>query len=172
VAEVEVFQLDKSSPRTGRQPGVRAQLDRALVRSARTLFVCDGLLDPIEPATIRAILRTIGDSCYGSRLACVYTDGELISGSAPFGASQKSRPAVPKLGEPSATGLDARSLPARLACAGLVLDADVSVTEYARRWLGEGRSDLRGYSFYRLATAHVRAPSPDNPLEVVPKTEE
>jgi O-methyltransferase involved in polyketide biosynthesis len=158
-----VFRLDKDTDtlRSLRQQGVHAQLDRALVRSARTLFICDGLLDQTAPEHVQSILRTIGDSCYGSRLACVYLDGELIGGSVPFGANQKSRRAVPKLGEPSGVGLDARSLPARLACAGLVLDSDVSVSEYARRWLGEGRNDLRGYSFCRLATAHVRAPAPE-----------
>ncbi|HET8932770.1 MAG TPA: class I SAM-dependent methyltransferase, partial [Polyangiales bacterium] len=74
--EVEVFRLEEDAARSGR--GARAYLDRSLVRSARTLFVCDGLLDRTPSPQIQAILRTIGDSCQGSRLACVYVDGGVI----------------------------------------------------------------------------------------------
>lgn len=155
--EVEVFRLEADAERGG--PGARALLDRSLVRSARTLFVCDGLLDRTPPAQIQAILRTIGDSCYGSRLACVYLDAGVISGNLSSGGSQKPRCAVPRLGEPTHAGLEARALPALLAGAGLVLDADVGLHEYVRRVWGEVPGDLRGYSCCRLAAAHVRAPA-------------
>lgn len=136
-----------------------ALIDPALVRSARTLFVCDGLLDRTTPARVDAILRTIGDSCYGSRLAFVYLDAGLIGG------SRKSRRPVPRLGESDALGLDARSLPSRLASVGLVLDADMGLPEYARRALGDSGGDLRDYGFCRVFTAHVRAPSPCEPRD-------
>jgi O-methyltransferase involved in polyketide biosynthesis len=160
-AHVEVFRLDADALRAGR--GAPALLTRSLVRSARTLFVCDGLLDRTPSAQIQAILRTIGDSCFGSRFACVYLDGGAIS--APLGAAggQKPRCAVPRLGEPTQLGtrfgIESRALPALLAGAGLVLDADVGLSEYVRRALGEVPSDLRGYGCCRLAVAHVRAPA-------------
>lgn len=159
--EVEVFRLEPDTLRTGR--GARALLDRSLVRSARTLFVCDGLLDRSPSAQIQAILRTIGDSCYGSRLAFVYLDSSSVSSHVSSSGSQKPRCAVPRLGEPAnvgQVGIDKRALPALLASAGLVLDADIGLSEYVRRVLGEAPSDLRGYSCWRLALAHVRAPAP------------
>jgi hypothetical protein len=159
--EVEVFRLQSDTLGTGR--GARALLDRSLVRSARTLFVCDGLLDRTPSAQIQAILRTIGDSCFGSRLAFVYLDSGSVSSHVSSSGSQKPRCAVPRLGEPThpgRMGIDKRALPALLAGAGLVLDADIGLSEYARRALGEAPSDLRGYSCWRLALAHVRAPSP------------
>jgi hypothetical protein len=154
--EVEVFRLEAG----GAGRGVRALLDRSLVRSASTLFVCDGLLDRIPSAQIQAILRTIGESCYGSRLVFVYLDGGVTSGNLSIGGNHKPRCAVPRLGEPSRAmlGIETRALPGLLACAGLVLDADVGLTEYARRALGEVSSDLRGHSC-RLAMAHVRSPA-------------
>ena len=160
--EVEVFRLEADADRrmsNGR--GARAVLDRSLVRSARTLFVCDGLLDRTPSPQIQAILRTIGDSCYGSRLACIYVDGGVISGNLSAGGSQKPRCAVPRLGGPGPVhlGLETRALPALLAGAGLVLDADIGLPEYVRRAWGEVPSDLRGYSCCRLAAAHVRAPA-------------
>jgi O-methyltransferase involved in polyketide biosynthesis len=156
--EVEVFRLEADT--LGR--GARALLDRSLVRSARTLFVCDGLLDRTPSAQIQAILRTIGDSCFGSRLAFVYLDSGSVSSHVSSSGSQKPRCAVPRLGEPTHPGLlgvEKRALPALLAGAGLVLDADIGLSEYARRALGDAPSDLRGYSCWRLALAHVRAPA-------------
>lgn len=155
--EVEVFRLEPDTLGTGR--GARAILDRSLVRSARTLFVCDGLLDRTPSAQIQAILRTIGDSCFGSRLAFVYLDSGSVSAHVSSSGSQKPRCAVPRLGEPTHSGIEKRALPALLAGAGLVLDADVSLSEYARRTLGEAPSDLRGSGCWRLALAHVRAPA-------------
>jgi hypothetical protein len=153
--EVEVFRLEADTLGTGR--GARATLDRSLVRSARTLFVCDGLLDRTPSAQIQAILRTIGDSCFGSRLAFVYLDSGSISAHVSSSGSQKPRCAVPRLGEPMHVGVEKRALPALLAGAGLVLDADIGLSEYVRRALGEAASDLRGNSGWRLALAHVRA---------------
>jgi len=157
--EVEVFRLEPDALGSGR--GARTLLDRSLVRSARTLFVCDGLLDRSPSAQIQAILRTIGDSCFGSRLAFVYLDSGSVSSHVSSSGSQKPRCAVPRLGEPAQlgrVGVEKRALPALLAGAGLVLDADVGLSEYVRRALGEAPSDLRGYSCWRLALAHVRAP--------------
>ena len=159
--EVEVFRLEPDALGAGR--GARALLDSSLVRSARTLFVCDGLLDRSPSAQIQAVLRTIGDSCFGSRLAFVYLDNGSVSSHVGSSGSQKPRCAVPRLGEPAQlgrSGIEKRSLPALLAGAGLVLDADIGLSEYVRRALGEASSDLRGYSCWRLALAHVRAPSP------------
>ncbi|HTU62288.1 MAG TPA: hypothetical protein VMF89_27705, partial [Polyangiales bacterium] len=141
--EVEVFRLEADT--LGR--GARAVLDRSLVRSARTLFVCDGLLERTPSAQIQAILRTIGDSCFGSRLAFVYMDSGSVSSHVSSSGSQKPRCAVPRLGEPThlgRVGVEKRALPALLAGAGLVLDADMGLSEYVRRALGEAPSDLRG----------------------------
>ena len=165
--DVEVFRLEEDALR-GNARGARAVLDRSLVRSARTLFVCDGLLDRSPSAQIQSVLRTIGDSCFGSRLACVYLDRGLISGNLGSGGGQKPRRAVPRLGEPTEPtqlGLEMRTMPGLLACAGLVLDADVSLSEYVRRYLGAAASDLRshGQGCCRLVAAHVRAPLPTEP---------
>lgn len=167
--EVEVFRLEADATRSGAGIGARAFLDRSLVRSARTLFVCDGLLDRTPSPQIQAILRMIGDSCYGSRLACVYVDGS--AGNLSAGGSQKPRCAVPRLGGPTQLGLETRALPALLAGAGLVLDADLGLSEYVRRAWGEVPSDLRGYSSCRLAAAHVRAPAQPERLERLERLE-
>jgi len=171
--DVEVFRLEEDALRgndalRGTGPhgerGARAVLDRSLVRSAPTLFVCDGLLDRLPSAQIQAILRTIGDSCFGSRLACLYIDRGVISGNLASAGGHKPRRAVPRLGEPSEPtqlGLEMRTLPGLLACAGLVLDADVSLSEYVRRYqsfASAAVSDLRSYGCCRLVAAHVRAP--------------
>jgi hypothetical protein len=164
--EVEVFRLEEDALRAGGERGARAVLDRSLVRSARTLFVCDGLLDRSPWVQIQAILRTIGDSCFGSRLACLYVDRGVISGNLASAGGHKPRRAVPRLGEPTEPtelGLEMRTLPGLLACAGLVLDADVSLSEYVRRYqpiVRADASDLRSYGWCRLAAAHVRAPAP------------
>jgi hypothetical protein len=174
--EVEVFRLEEDALRGTNERGshergerrkraARAVLDRSLVRSARTLFVCDGLFDRSPAAQIQAILRTIGDSCFGSRLACLYLDRGLSSGNLAFGGSHKPQRAVPRLGEPTEPtqlGLEMRALPGLLACTGLVLDADVGLSEYVRRFqflAPAAASDLRNYGCCRLLAAHVRAPA-------------
>jgi hypothetical protein len=167
--EVEVFRLEEDGSGQNGERGARAVLDRSLVRSARTLFVCDGLLDRTPSAQIQAVLRTIGDSCFGSRFACLYLDRSSISGHLATGNGPKPRRAVPRLGNPAEPaestqlGLEMRTLPGLLACAGLVLDADVSLSKYARRCETSPRaaaSDLRNYGCCRLAAGHVRAPAP------------
>ena len=160
--------MEEDALRVNGERGARAVLDRSLVRSAQTLFVCDGLLDRSPSAQIQAIFRTIGDSCFGSRFACLYLDRSSISGHLASGSGPKQRRAVPRLGNPAEPtentqlGLEMRALPGLLACAGLVLDADQSLSEYARRYLGPAASDLRSYGCCRLVAGHVRAAAPQN----------
>ena len=162
--DVEVLPLEVDTQRGAR--GARARLNRSLVRSARTLFVCDGLLDRSPSAQVHAILRTIGDSCFGSRLALVYLDSGSVSGHVSAGGSQRPRCAVPRLGERAQLGIEKRALPALLAGAGLVLDVDMGLSEYVRRTQGDAPSDLRGHGCFRLALAHVRAPAVSETSEV------
>lgn len=122
--------------------------------SQPSLFIWEGVTNYLDSQTVERTLASIGRAAAGSRLVFTYVHRGLLDGSVTFDASAKPLQAVRRLGEPWTFGLDPREVPAFLSKFHLVLEADLGADTYRRRYLGE-TSGLRGYGFYRLATAHV-----------------
>jgi methyltransferase (TIGR00027 family) len=127
-------------------------------RSQRSLFIWEGVTNYLDAASVERTLASIGRTAVGSRLVFTYVHRGLLDGSVTFDASAKPLHAVRRLGEPWSFGLDPREVPAFLSKFRLVLEADLGADTYRRRYLHENTNGLRGYGFYRLATAHVVAP--------------
>lgn len=126
--------------------------------SQRSQFIWEGVTNYLEAAAVERTLASIGRAAVGSRLVFTYVHRGLLDGSVTFDASAKPMHAVRRLGEPWTFGLDPREVPAFLSKFRLVLEADLGADTYRRRYLHE-QPGLRGYGFYRLATAHVVAPA-------------
>jgi O-methyltransferase involved in polyketide biosynthesis len=127
--------------------------------SQRCQFIWEGLTNYLDGAAVERTLASIGRAAAGSRLVFTYVHRGLLDGSVAFDGSAKPMHAVRRLGEPWSFGLDPREVPAFLSKFRLVLEADLGADAYRRRYLHENTNGLRGYGFYRLATAHVIGPA-------------
>jgi methyltransferase (TIGR00027 family) len=123
--------------------------------SQRSQFIWEGVTNYLDAATVERTLACISRAAAGSRLVFTYVHRGLLDGSVTFDGSAKPLHAVRRLGEPWTFGLDPREVPAFLSKFKLVLEADLGADAYRRRYLHENTTGLRGYGFYRLATAHV-----------------
>jgi len=117
-------------------------------------FIWEGVTNYLSTEAVDAVLRQIQQGAVGSVLLFSYVHrGVLEKPELFFGAGKLMR-RLRSYGEPWTFGLVPEELPAYLSARGLRLMRDLSVAEV---WQNAGRraSDVRGYEFYRLASACV-----------------
>lgn len=157
--DAQVFELDFQQCED-----VLAELEtQGFDPSQRCQFIWEGVTNCLDGLAVERTLASISRSAVGSRLVFTYVHRGLLDGSVTFDASAKPMHAVRRLGEPWTFGLDPREVPAFLSKFRLVLEADLGADAYRRRYLHENTNGLRGYGFYRLATAHVIGASAHQP---------
>jgi methyltransferase (TIGR00027 family) len=121
-----------------------------------TCFVWEGVTNYLSPEAVDRALRQIAQAAGGSILLFTYVDRRVLDHPELFFGAEKLLSRLRALGEPWTFGLYPEEIERYLAARKLRLVQDLSV---AVVWLRAGRpgSDVRGYEFYRLASACVPA---------------
>jgi methyltransferase (TIGR00027 family) len=129
----------------------RSGFDRA--RSA--CFVCEGVTNYLSWEAVDRVLRQIAQAAGGSVLLFTYVHRRVLDDPKLFFGAEKLLSRLHAIGEPWTFGLDPEEIESYLAARNLRLAQDLSVAEVWRR-AGRPDSEMRGYEFYRLASAGVR----------------
>jgi methyltransferase (TIGR00027 family) len=127
-----------------------------------TCFVWEGVTNYLSPKAVDGTLRQIAQAAAGSILLFTYIDRRVLDHPELFFGAEKLLSRLHALGEPWTFGLYPEEIERYLAARKLQLVRDLSVAEV---WRSAGRpgSDMRGYEFYRLASAGVPDAPPCEP---------
>jgi len=134
---------------------VRDVLSRAGFDETRpTCFVWEGVTNYLSAEAVDGVLRQIAQAAGGSILLFTYVHRRVLEEPERFFGAEKLLSRLHSYGEPWTFGLYPEEMERYLAARKLRLVRDLSVAEV---WQGAGRpvSDVRGYQFYRLASACV-----------------
>jgi methyltransferase (TIGR00027 family) len=128
-------------------------------RARPSIFLWEGVTNYLDEAAVGRILALVGSAAAGTTILFTYIHKGVLDGSVSFAGAQKLVKNVKRLGEPWTFGLRPDELGPFTQRFGLTLVEDLGADEYRRRYLGPGASPhaLRGYAFYRIAIAEVRA---------------
>jgi O-methyltransferase involved in polyketide biosynthesis len=100
------------------------------------------------------VLRQISATASGSVLLFTYVDRRVLEQPDQFFGAQKLLSRLRSYGEPWTFGLYPEEIEQYLAARALRLKQDLSVAEVWQR-AGRPATEMRGYQFYRLASASV-----------------
>jgi methyltransferase (TIGR00027 family) len=132
-------------------------LSRAGLDETRpTCFVWEGVTNYLSPEAVDGMLRQIAQTAGGSTLLFTYVDRRVLDQPKRFFGAEKLLSRLRSYGEPWTFGLYPEEIERYLAARGLRLVRDLGVAEVWQR-AGRPGSDVRGYEFYRLASACVPA---------------
>jgi methyltransferase (TIGR00027 family) len=118
-------------------------------------FVWEGVTNYLSPEAVDGILRQIAQAAAGSNLLFTYVDRRVLDEPKLFFGAEKLLSRLHSYGEPWTFGLYPEEIGWYLAARKLRLVRDLSVAEVWQR-AGRPGSDVRGYQFYRLASAGVQ----------------
>lgn len=121
----------------------------------RTFLLWEGVTNYLTEAAVDATLRWCAHASPGSRLLFTYVHRDVLASPSPFFGTQKLFASLRAYGESWTFGIDPKQLAAFLAHRGLCLDTDLGAAQYRERYFGDQAHEMRGYEFYRIATAHV-----------------
>ncbi len=127
--------------------------------NAKTTFVWEGVSNYLDASAVDAVLRFVARAGSGSALVFTYLHRGVLDGSVAFAGAEKLLANVKRLGEPWKFGLLPSELAGYLAERGLVVEENLGADEYRERYAwakGRRGAGMRGYAFYRIATARVR----------------
>jgi methyltransferase (TIGR00027 family) len=123
-------------------------------RMSPACFIWEGVTNYLSSEAVDSVLREIRQTAGGSVLLFSYIHRGVLERPEAFIGAEKLMSRLQSYGEPWTFGLHPEELAAYLAARGLHLMKDLSVAEI---WSDAGRPgcELRGYGFYRLASACV-----------------
>jgi methyltransferase (TIGR00027 family) len=131
-------------------------LNRAGFDDARpACFVWEGVTHYLTPEAVDRTLRQIAQAAGGSSVLFSYVDRKVLDAPELFFGAKKLLSQLRDIGEPWTFGLHPEEIEPYLAARELRLAQDLSVAEVWRR-TGRPASEMRGYEFYRLASACVQ----------------
>ena len=117
-------------------------------------FVWEGVTNYLTAEAVDSVLRQIQQTAREAILLFTYIDREVLDHPERFPGAAKMMARLQSYGEPWTFGLPPEELGAYLAARGFRLVTDQSVAEIWRR-TGRSSAGMRGYEFYRLASARV-----------------
>jgi methyltransferase (TIGR00027 family) len=123
--------------------------------SKRTLFIWEGVTSYLTEDAVDGTLRWCASVAAGSTVLFTYLHRRVLDSPEAFDGTEKLFATLRAAGERWTFGLDPSGLRTFLAERGLVLDEDVTASQYRTRYFGPSASDMRGYEFYRIAVARV-----------------
>jgi methyltransferase (TIGR00027 family) len=120
-----------------------------------TCFVWEGVTNYLSPDAVDGGLRQISKAAAGSILLFTYVDRKVLDHPDQFFGAQKLLARLRSYGEPWTFGLYPEEIERYLAGRTLRLLQDRSVADV---WQSAGRpaAEVRGYEFYRIASASVQ----------------
>jgi O-methyltransferase involved in polyketide biosynthesis len=125
--------------------------------AARTFFLWEGVTNYLGEAAVDATLRWCARAAPGSRVLFTYIHRDVLERPESFVGTEALFASLEKFGEKWTFGLHPGELRGFLAARGLALESDVGAADYRRLGYGEAARQMRGYEFYRIATARVGA---------------
>lgn len=123
--------------------------------NGRACFVWEGVTNYLSPEAVDGVLRQVAQAADGSILLFTYVDRKVIDEPKLFFGAEKLLSRLRSYGEPWTFGLHPEETERYLAVRTLRLVRDLSVTDVWRR-AGRPVCEMRGYEFYRLASAIVQ----------------
>jgi methyltransferase (TIGR00027 family) len=122
-------------------------------------FVWEGVTNYLASEAVDRMLRQIAQAAGGSNLLFTYVDRRMLDEPELFFGAEKLLSRLRDIGEPWTFGLYPDEIERYLAARKLRLAKDLSVAEVWQR-AGRPASEMRGYEFYRLASAWTAGKSP------------
>jgi methyltransferase (TIGR00027 family) len=119
-----------------------------------TCFLWEGVTNYLSAEAVDEVLRQISATASGSVLLFTYVDRRVLEQPDQFFGAQKLLSRLRSYGEPWTFGLYPEEIEQYLAARALRLKQDLSVAEVWQR-AGRPATEMRGYQFYRLASASV-----------------
>jgi methyltransferase (TIGR00027 family) len=126
-------------------------------RTRPTLFIWEGVTNYLTESAVDGTLRWCARAAPSSRIVFTYVHRAVLDDPASFFGTARLFATLDSSGERWTFGLDPASIAGFLATRGLRLDEDVGAGDYRRRCYGAAAAAMRGYEFYRIASAHVPA---------------
>jgi len=117
-------------------------------------FIWEGVTNYLSPEAVDSALRQIARAAPGSTLLFTYVHRDVLNQPQRFFGAEKLMTRLQSYGEPWTFGLHPEEIQTYLATRGLRLVKDLGVAEVWQR-AGRSKSGIRGYEFYRLASASV-----------------
>lgn len=138
-----------------RQPIATVLLDAGFDNSRLACLIWEGVTNYLTAEAVDRSLRQIGETAAeGSILLFTYIDLAVLNNPERFYGARRLIERLRSYGEPWTFGLDPREVGSYLATRRFELLKDVSVSDVWQR-TGRSGAELRGYEFYRLASARV-----------------
>lgn len=128
-------------------------------RSLPACFIWEGVTNYLSAEAIDNVLNQIRMCAPGSVLLFTYIHRGVLDDPKRFFGAEKLISRFQSYGEPWTFGLLPEELSEFLAVRGLRLTADLGVADVWRH-AGRPDSELRGYEFYRLASASIQSELP------------
>ncbi len=121
-----------------------------------SFFLWEGVTNYLSAEAVDATLRYCASAAPGSRVVFTYIHRRALEDPASFYGTERIGASLAAAGEKWTFGLDPATLAAYLAERGLSLLEDVGANDYRAAGYGaEAAAKMRGYEFYRIATAAV-----------------
>jgi methyltransferase (TIGR00027 family) len=120
-----------------------------------TCFLWEGVTNYLSADAVDQVLRQISKAALGSTLLFTYIDRRVLDHPEQFFGAEKLLSRLRSYGEPWNFGLYPEETEQYLAARALRLAEDLSVADVWQR-AGRPATEVRGYEFYRVASAVVR----------------
>jgi methyltransferase (TIGR00027 family) len=148
-ARVQFVAIDFNSER------LEESLPGVLERTARTLFIWEGVTNYLTSAAVDETfrsLRTLTDRC---AVVFTYIDRAILSPATQRKGQMSVKRRLRSVGEEWTFGFDPRELPGYLSDKGFQLVEDLDAPAYRERYWGAKGRLMRGYEFYHVARAEA-----------------
>ncbi len=122
---------------------------------ATTLFVWEGVTNYLTAEAVDSTLSWCSKAASESQLVFTYIDKKVLTSPESFYGSKRIVKAVQGVGERWTFGIDPMELASYLKERGLRLESDVGAAQYRMLYFKEASLKMKGYEFYRVATASI-----------------
>jgi len=124
-------------------------------REMTTIFVWEGVTNYLPAESVNSTLRWCSQAAFKSQVVFTYVDKKVLTDPGSFYGQKRVIKMLGDVGERWTFGINPVELNAYLRQKGLQLKSDIGAAQYRRLYYQEASSKMRGYEFYRVATATV-----------------
>ena len=121
----------------------------------RTLFVWEGVSNYLTSEAVDSTLSAFSRAAPGSQVVFTYIDKEVLENPQSFYGTERLVKLLKDVGERWTFGIHPQELKTYLKKRGLLLKNDIGASQYRKQYFREKSEKMKGYEFYRVATATV-----------------